>query len=39
MTYPPEPTPYAVLWAVPGANAGFAPPYGRVVTMQEGGAA
>ncbi len=39
VTYPPEPTPYAVLWAVPGANAGFAPPYGRVVTMQEGGAA
>jgi predicted metal-dependent peptidase len=31
--YPTEPMPYAVLWAVPGAQTSFAPPYGRVITM------
>jgi hypothetical protein len=33
ITYPSEPMPYAVLWAVPGDTTTFAPPYGRVVTM------
>jgi predicted metal-dependent peptidase len=36
ITYPSEPMPYAVLWAVPGETTTFAPPYGRVVTMQRG---
>jgi predicted metal-dependent peptidase len=37
ITYPTEPMPYAVLWIVPPhAQPGFAPPYGRVVTMQQG---
>jgi predicted metal-dependent peptidase len=36
ITYPPDPMPYAVLWAVPGESTSFAPPYGRVVLMQRG---
>jgi predicted metal-dependent peptidase len=37
ITYPAEPMPYAVLWILPPhAPGGFAPPYGRVVTMQPG---
>jgi predicted metal-dependent peptidase len=36
ITYPPEQMPYAVLWAVPGESTTFAPPYGRVITMQKG---
>jgi predicted metal-dependent peptidase len=34
ITFPTEPVPYAVLWAVPGQSTTFAPPYGRVITMQ-----
>ncbi len=34
ITYPTEPMPYAVLWAVPGEATAFAPPYGLVITMQ-----
>ena len=34
ITYPAEAMPYAVLWAVPGNATSFAPPYGRVITMQ-----
>ncbi len=34
ITYPADPAPYAVLWAVPGNSTTFAPPYGRVITMQ-----
>jgi predicted metal-dependent peptidase len=35
IAYPREPMPYAVLWAVsPGGSTAFAPPYGRIVTMQ-----
>ncbi|MCA0421994.1 MAG: VWA-like domain-containing protein [Proteobacteria bacterium] len=33
ITYPAETMPYAVLWAVPGESTSFAPPYGRVITM------
>ncbi|MGL5138671.1 MAG: vWA domain-containing protein [Beijerinckiaceae bacterium] len=33
ITYPTEPTPYAVLWTVPGASTNFSPPYGRVIAM------
>ncbi len=33
ITYPSEPMPYAVLWAVPGESTTFAPPYGRVISM------
>lgn len=33
ITYPTETMPYAVLWAVPGESTSFAPPYGRVITM------
>lgn len=36
ITYPPEAMPYAVLWAIPGDKTNFAPPYGRVITMQRG---
>lgn len=37
ITYPAEPMPYAVLWILPPhGEAGFAPPYGRVVAMQPG---
>ncbi|MPZ40753.1 MAG: hypothetical protein GEU95_22420 [Rhizobiales bacterium] len=37
ITYPPEPMPYAVLWILPPhSGAGFQPPYGRVVSMQQG---
>jgi predicted metal-dependent peptidase len=36
ITYPAETMPYAVLWAVPGDTTSFAPPYGRVITMQRG---
>jgi predicted metal-dependent peptidase len=36
ITYPIEPMPYAVLWILPPHSpGGFAPPYGRVVTMQQ----
>jgi predicted metal-dependent peptidase len=38
ITYPTEQMPYAVLWAVPGDTTSFAPPYGRVITMQRGNA-
>lgn len=38
ITFPPDPLPYAVLWAVPGETTQFAPPYGRVITMPRGGA-
>lgn len=38
IVYPPQPMPYAVLWAVPGETTSFAPPYGRVVLMQRGNA-
>lgn len=35
--YPREPMPYAVLWILPPhSTPGFQPPYGRVVTMQQG---
>jgi predicted metal-dependent peptidase len=33
ITFPQEATPFAVLWAVPGAVTSFAPPYGKVVCM------
>jgi predicted metal-dependent peptidase len=33
ITYPHDPMPYAVLWAVPGDHTSFSPPYGRVITM------
>ena len=37
ITYPAEPMPYAVLWILPPHSpGGFAPPYGRVVTMEQG---
>lgn len=36
ITYPSDPTPFAVLWAVPGETTTFAPPYGRVLAMQKG---
>jgi predicted metal-dependent peptidase len=36
ITYPDEPTPYSVLWAVPGETTTFAPRYGRVVAMRKG---
>jgi predicted metal-dependent peptidase len=36
ISYPAEPMPYAVLWALPKPSATFQPPYGRVVTMQPG---
>jgi predicted metal-dependent peptidase len=38
ISYPSEHMPYAVLWAVPGESTTFAPPYGRVITMQKGNA-
>ncbi|CAN1561194.1 vWFA domain containing protein [Rhabdaerophilaceae bacterium] len=38
ISYPVEPMPYAVLWVVSGENTTFAPPYGRVITMQRGDA-
>lgn len=38
ITFPAEPMPYAVLWAVPGESTRFQPPYGRVVTMNKGDA-
>jgi predicted metal-dependent peptidase len=38
ISYPSEQMPYAVLWAVPGESTTFAPPYGRVITMQKGNA-
>lgn len=38
ITYPAEPMPYAVLWILPPhGQGGFTPPYGRVVTMEQGG--
>ena len=38
IAYPPAEMPYAVLWVLPApGNAGFNPPYGHVVTMQQGG--
>lgn len=36
IAYPQEPLPYAVLWALPRASANFQPPYGRVISMQQG---
>jgi predicted metal-dependent peptidase len=33
ITYPQGAMPFAVLWAVPGAQTSFAPPYGRVIAM------
>lgn len=36
IAYPTTPTPYAVLWAVPGETTTFSPPYGRVVAMPRG---
>ncbi len=39
ISFPSDAMPYAVLWAVPGENAYFAPPYGRVVSMPRGSAA
>jgi predicted metal-dependent peptidase len=37
VSIPPDPMPYAVLWILPPhGQQGFAPPYGRVVTMQHG---
>jgi predicted metal-dependent peptidase len=36
ISYPAEPLPYAVLWALPKPSSTFQPPYGRVVTMQPG---
>ncbi len=36
ISYPPDPMPYAVLWAIPGESTTFSPPYGRVITMQKG---
>lgn len=36
ISYPAEPMPYAVLWALPKPSATFQPGYGRVVTMQPG---
>jgi len=38
ISYPNEPVPYAVLWALPKSSASFQPSYGRVITMQPGGA-
>ncbi|WP_181832884.1 vWA domain-containing protein [Bosea caraganae] len=38
ISYPSEPVPYAVLWALPKGSANFQPPYGRVITMQPGDA-
>jgi predicted metal-dependent peptidase len=38
IAYPPTEMPYAVLWVLPGTgDPGFRPPYGHVVTMQQGG--
>jgi predicted metal-dependent peptidase len=38
ITFPAEPMPYAVLWILPPhGQPGFAPPYGRVVTMHASG--
>ena len=38
IAYPSADMPYAVLWVLPGTgNPGFRPPYGHVVTMQQGG--
>ena len=38
IAYPPAEMPYAVLWVLPApGNPGFRPPYGHVVTMQQGG--
>ena len=34
ISYPSEPVPYAVLWALPREQTTFQPPYGRVITMQ-----
>jgi predicted metal-dependent peptidase len=38
ISYPSDPVPYAVLWALPRPAASFEPPYGRVVIMQREGA-
>ena len=38
ISYPADPAPYAVLWALPRANSTFQPPYGRVIVMQRGDA-
>lgn len=36
ISYPADPTPYSVLWAIPGESTNFDPPYGRVITMNRG---
>ncbi len=36
ISYPGEPVPYAVLWALPRSQTTFQPPYGRVITMHRG---
>lgn len=36
IAFPPDPPPYAVLWAIPGATTTFAPRYGRVISMPRG---
>ena len=36
ITYPSDPVPFAVLWALPRPSTTFQPPYGRVIVMQEG---
>jgi predicted metal-dependent peptidase len=37
IAYPPVEMPYDVLWVLPAQGpAGFRPPYGHVVTMQQG---
>lgn len=36
ISYPQEPPPYAVLWALPKPSGSFQPPYGRVVTLETG---
>jgi predicted metal-dependent peptidase len=37
ITFPQEPMPYAVLWVLaPQGSPAFQPPYGRVITMQQG---
>ena len=34
ISYPSDPVPYALLWALPREHTTFQPPYGRVITMQ-----
>jgi predicted metal-dependent peptidase len=37
IAFPPDPVPYAVLWALPHPSTTFKPPYGRVIVMQREG--